>query len=112
MREDLRLMVGLLIHLNETTLKKLQEIAQQEQKPVEEIAARLIEKQTNTSDVDDIIEVDFDAPPGTLAALAASAVRANLASEEEVDTAEHADEILNNEFGEYLKRREQNIDGG
>jgi hypothetical protein len=43
--------------------------------------------------------------PGTFAALAEAARRANLRSEHPVDTSERSREILHSEYAEHLKRR-------
>ncbi len=44
------------------------------------------------------------APPGSLAALAKSAIEANIGSGKPVDTSQHTKEIMRAEFADYIRR--------
>lgn len=48
---------------------------------------------------------EFKYPPGTLARCAEVALKAGLASKEQVDTSARSREILNAEFADYVDRR-------
>lgn len=79
---------------------RLLDIARRESRPVEAVLESLLEHYEPTAPI-----VEDEPQPGTFAALAAAARRANLSSPEPVDTSERSREILNTEYADYLKRR-------
>lgn len=77
--------------------RKLREYARRENRSVEEVLVSLLEKYG---------ESEAEEPkPGSFAALAASALKANLASETEVDTSERTKEILKAEYADHIRRK-------
>lgn len=90
-------MADLIIH-DEDVAFRLLEIARREERPVEAVLKSMLANYTQP-------ESDEDEPkPGTFAALAASARRAGLASENPVDTSERTREIMKTEFADHISR--------
>lgn len=77
---------------------RLLDIARRENRPVEAVLESLLER------YDQSMPDETKPKPGTLAALAESARRANLRSEKPVDTAARSREILHNEYPDYIRR--------
>ncbi|NWF68922.1 MAG: hypothetical protein HXY40_07540 [Chloroflexi bacterium] len=75
-------MVDLRIHISDSTLRQLEAIANEEAATIEEVASRWIEERAQSK-----------TQRGTLAALAESALEADLASDENVNSAQQADQI-------------------
>jgi predicted transcriptional regulator len=88
-------MVSLMIQISDDLLERLKDIAQNEQKSVEELAASLIEQQ---------ITPEYDESRDPLLMIARAAEEAGLSSGQD-DIAERSREILNTEFPDYLMRR-------
>ena len=92
-------MTDLVIHDEDIALR-LREIARRENRSIEDVLASLLETYANFES-----EVDKSEPkPGTFAALAASARRANIRSDKPVDTAARSRQILRDEFPDYIRR--------
>ena len=83
---------------NERLAWKLFEIARRENRSVDDIIETLVEEHYPN-------ETDKKPVPGSFAALAESARRANIRSPYPVDTSSHSREILENEYADYLKKR-------
>ena len=66
-------------------------------------AEHLKERGMSTSEVVEKLEKEY--PPGSLARFAQVALKAGMASKEQVDTSAHSREILNTEYADYLKKR-------
>lgn len=66
-------------------------------------AKHLMERGMSTSEVVEILEKEY--PPGSLARFAQVALKAGMASKEQVDTSARSREILNTEYADYLKKR-------
>jgi hypothetical protein len=77
---------------------KLYNIAHRENRSVEDVLETLLEERY-PQDVGD------KPVPGSFAALAESARRANIRSPHPVDTSSNSREILQNEYADYLKQR-------
>jgi hypothetical protein len=88
-------MVNLMIQISDDLLERLKDIAQNEQKSVEELAASLIEQQ---------IAPEYDESRDPLLMIARAAEEAGLSSGQG-DIAERSREILNTEFPDSLMRR-------
>lgn len=94
-------LVKVTINLPDDLVKRLQKAAQRHNLPVEVFLESLLEQ----VDPPEKSEASGgEAPPGTLAALAAAALRADLHLGVQ-DVSARSREILNNEWGDYLARR-------
>lgn len=79
--------------------RKLREYARRENRSVEEVLESLLEKYGEP-------EAEEKKPkPGSFAVLAASALKANLASETEVDTSDRTKEIMKAEYANHVRRK-------
>ncbi len=76
--------------------KRLRELAQRENRPVEAVLESMLEKYGEPN--------SNEAPPGSLALLAQKALEADIRSDKPVDTAARSREILHNEYADYLKK--------
>lgn len=83
---------------NERLAWRLFDIAQRENRSVEAVIETLVEERYP--------QATGDKPaPGSFAALAEAARRANIHSPHPVDTSSRSREILENEYADYLKKR-------
>jgi hypothetical protein len=82
--------------IREDLLQKLEQIAESQHRDVNDVLSDLLAPLT--------ISEEETPPPGTLAALAASARRANIQGEARF-TSVNSREILNTEYAEYLQQR-------
>lgn len=90
-------MADLLIR-DERIAWRLLDIARRENRSVEAVLDTLLSQYDENGEGE-------KPTPGTFAALAEAARRANISSSEPVDTSERSREILNTEYADYLKRR-------
>jgi DNA polymerase III delta prime subunit len=86
-----------LIIKDEDIATRLRDIAEQEERTVEEVLGSMLKAYTSRS--------AGTVEAGSLAMLARSAVEANIQSDHVVDTSTRSREILRTEFADYLKRR-------
>jgi hypothetical protein len=97
------------IDISEALAERLHDAARKRNTPVEELIETLLGQLE-----EDEADQPLQAPPGTLAALAESARRANIRTGE-TDVAERSREILEQEWGEHLTRwmteEERDTDG-
>ncbi len=93
-------MVAELTIRGDEVVRKLRDLANKEQRPVEQVLETMLAQYHTEEKVTD----EDDPKPGTFAALAASAKRAGLASEKPVDTSERTREIMKSEYAEYVRR--------
>lgn len=84
------------VRISDTLAEKLARIAKRDQLSLDTVVENLLEQQVQ--------DPDAPAPPGTLAALLQAADEADLHSGY-TDTADRSREILNTEYGEYLRRK-------
>jgi hypothetical protein len=80
--------------------EKLRQAASQHKLPVEEFLELLLDRLPSAPGVS---SMQISAPPGTLAALAEAAKKANIRLGVK-DVSSHSREILENEWGEHLTR--------
>lgn len=83
---------------NERLARRLFDIAHRENRSVDDIIETLVDEHYPNDTAD-------KPAPGSFAALAESARRANIRSPYPVDTSSRSREILENEYADYLKKR-------
>jgi hypothetical protein len=84
--------------------RRLESIAQQENRSIDDVAASILEKHMPVAPPLAESDDDEEAPPGSLAALIKAADEADIRSDY-TDTAERGREILNTEYPKYLARK-------
>ncbi|MCY4020888.1 MAG: hypothetical protein OXG39_15855 [Chloroflexi bacterium] len=115
----------MMIDISQKLAERLQDVAKRRGTSVEKLLGELLSELPPTAEIEvcdhssAISETEgeeppseaqdgygeFKYPPGTLARCAEVALKAGLASKEQVDTSARSREILNAEFADYVDRR-------
>ncbi|MBZ0320295.1 MAG: hypothetical protein K8L91_28040 [Anaerolineae bacterium] len=89
--------------LSETLIRRIEKVAQEKNLTPAELLERMLDAEAQHAPP--AVETSTEeAPPGSLAALAQAAIRANIHSGHPVDTSSRVNEIMRTEFADYVRR--------
>lgn len=94
------------LRLSDTLIRRIEKVAQEKNLTPAELLEHMLDVETQQKDVPPAVtETSEEPPPGSLAALAQAAIRANIRSGHPVDTSSRVNEIMRTEFADYVRRK-------